>query len=163
MWQGGFHRWTPVVASNWTPESTGNPPVESSYAADFTKFSGDPGWTPTKVASQKNRPAASEMPRFARQHTKCTERNRKINDLAESGESSNRFSGMHLTEKTVEIPQSETVFAGAGDGRSTLSKTLYPTAVDPDRIAGWIPEANTASTQSKRGERAPRRTLPTMT
>ena len=51
------------------------------------------------MASQKNRPVASEMPRFARQHTQCTERNRKINDLAESGESSYRFSGMHLTEK----------------------------------------------------------------
>ena len=120
-----------MVASNWTPESTGNPPVESSYLFEFKQVSCDPGWIPIRVASQKNRPAASEMPRFARQHTQRTERNRKINDLAESGESSNRFSGMHLTEKTVEIPQSETVFAGASDGRSTLSKTLYPTAVEP--------------------------------
>ena len=131
MWQGGFHRWTPVVASKWTPESTGNPPVESSYLSEFTQVSGDPGWTPTRVASQKNRPAASEMPRFARQHTQCTERNRKINDLAEGGESSHRFSGLHLTEKTVEIHRSELVFGRASDGRSTLSKTLYPTAVGP--------------------------------
>ena len=162
MWQGGFHRWIPVVASNWTPESTGDPPVESSYASDFTKVSAPAGgfWIP--VASQKNRPVASEMPRFARQHTQCTERNRKINDLAEYGESSHRFFGMHLTEKTVEIPQSETVLAGASDGRSTLSKTPYLSLLDPDRIPGWIPEANTASTQRKTGERAPRRTLPTM-
>ena len=108
----------------WLQTGLRNPPVESSYTSDFKRVSVDPGWIPTRVDSQKNRPAASEMPRFARQHTQRTERNRKINDLAESGESSNRFSGMHLTEKTVEIPQSETGFAGASDGPSTLSKTL---------------------------------------
>lgn len=39
------------------------------------------------VDSQKNRPDASEMPRCAPQHRRCTERNLKNNDLAAGGES----------------------------------------------------------------------------
>ncbi|MCC6008877.1 MAG: hypothetical protein JJU40_14550, partial [Rhodobacteraceae bacterium] len=71
------------------------------------------------------------MPRFARQHTRCTERNRKINDLADGGES---FSGQPLgscTRKTVLFHDSETVFGGANGERAPLSKTLYPTATGP--------------------------------
>lgn len=54
-----------MVDSNWTPGSTRYPLAESSQAFDFAKFSGDPGWIPSGVDSQKNRPDASEVPGLA--------------------------------------------------------------------------------------------------
>ena len=65
--------WTPSlrgpVASNWTPESTWSPPAESSQVFDFTSISGDLGWIPTGVDSQKNRSDASEIAHSAPPYT----------------------------------------------------------------------------------------------
>ena len=61
--------WTPRLDSDWTPESSRYPPAGSSQATDFTTVSGDPGWTPTGVDSQKNRSDAGEVARCAPQHT----------------------------------------------------------------------------------------------
>ncbi len=62
--RGGFHR-----LPGWTPRrevSTWNPPRKSLLLRGYFWFR---GWTPTGVASQKNRSDASEVARFAPQHT----------------------------------------------------------------------------------------------
>ena len=63
-----------MVDSNWTPGTTRYPPAESSQVFDFAKVSGDPGWTPTGVDSQKNRPVASEVPGLAPLNKICAQK-----------------------------------------------------------------------------------------
>lgn len=75
------------------------------------------------VASQKIGPDASDMPRFAPQHTKCSGRNHKNNGLEASGES---FSGQAViicTEKTVSKHLAEKVFNGTSAGQMPFSQT----------------------------------------
>lgn len=69
----GGSSWTPQVDprvdSSWLPGSSRYPPSGSSQVTDFTTISGNPGWTPRGVDSQKNRPDASEVPGLAPPNT----------------------------------------------------------------------------------------------
>ena len=67
----GGPRW---LLLNWTPESTRYPPEESSQVFDFTKLSGDLGWIPSGVDSQKDRLDASEIARCAPHNSIYAER-----------------------------------------------------------------------------------------
>ena len=116
--------WTPRLDSDWTPESSRYPPAGSSQATDFTTVSGDPGWTPTGVDSQKNHPDAGEIARCAPQHTKRTERNRENNGLAAVGDS----------------------FYGQAVGVCPVSNCRCSRAIlhslDPELDSGWTPESS---------------------
>ena len=91
---------------------------------DFTKLSGDLGWIPSGVDSQKNRPDASEIARCAPQHTKCSGRNRKNNELAASGDS---FSGQAVSVCPV--------------SNCRCSRAIS-SPLDPELDSGWTPESS---------------------
>ena len=79
-------RWIPVD-SKVDSQAPGIHPESTQQAAVIAWLFTVSGWTLTGVDSQKNRPDAGDVARCAPQHTKCTERNRKNNDLAVGGES----------------------------------------------------------------------------
>lgn len=108
----------------WTPGASRYPPAGSSYGADFTNISGDLGWIPNGVDSQKNRPDASEIARFASQHTKCTGRNHKNNDFTECGEN---FSGQAV---------------GVCPVSNCRCSRVLSSPLDPELDSGWTPESS---------------------
>ena len=59
-----------------TPESTSQVLFYCAISAVF-------GWLPEGVASQKSGPVASDVPRFARQHTFSARKEPENNDLAD--------------------------------------------------------------------------------
>lgn len=93
------------------------------------------------VASQKIGPDASDMPRFARQHTKCTGRNREINGLAGCGEG---FCGQpgtacpknRLPHLFGECFRKAKRWAHAPRATPHPSRSRPP--LDPDWTPGWI-------------------------
>lgn len=117
------------------------------------------------VASQKISPDASDMPRFARQHTKCTGRNHEINGLAGSGES---FYGQPVTacpKKPSLASVRRTLAEGQAVGNcpSRNPATIpIPITVGPWQDSRLDPGSQCGIHQSERGEQALRRTLPIM-
>jgi hypothetical protein len=120
----------------WIPV-TGCPPCGTSHAFEFTRISGDPGWTLTGVASQKNGPDAGDVARFAPQHTKCSGRNRKNNGLAGCGES---FFGQPVavrTKKTVDFWLRRRFSAGQAVGNCPSQTTPSNLPQPASRAAGF--------------------------
>jgi hypothetical protein len=79
------------------------------------------GWLLFGVASQKNGPVTSDIPRCAPQHRKYGERNRKINDLEEGGESFFRQPHIISTLKPTKKTVFRAVFDGADGGQTPLA------------------------------------------
>ena len=77
-----------------------------------------------RVDSQKNRSDASEVARCAPQHTKCSGRNRKNNELAASGDS---FSGQAVSVCPV--------------SNCRCSRAIS-SPLDPELDSGWTPESS---------------------
>ena len=78
----GFHQckvqWLPGVDSH----RAGIHPESTSQAAVFELLFTVQGWTPRGVDSQKFEPVASDVPRFARQHTNIARKEPEISWLA---------------------------------------------------------------------------------
>lgn len=120
------------------------------------------GWTPRGVDSQKNRSVASDVPRFARQHTFSAGKEPENNGLAIC------LSRVRspVDPKKPSPTQVWRVFSRIIDGRLPVANPPIFTHHRPDagpRLdSGWSPESNRVSTQRKWGEPFFRRTLPIM-
>ncbi len=135
--------WNPrriSLASDWTPESRVSTPESTRQAIVITLLFAVQGWIPEGVASQKSGPVASDVPRFAPQHT-----------FSARKEPENK--GLEFPLSPVRSPLDQ-----KNSSPSSHSVNCLPTSFRPLWTPIWSPArtlgSTTASAPKQKGERA---------